>query len=370
MACNYVHVITNFTELGGAENTLIKLINASDSNSKHTIVSLMGISPVLISKINRSIEVISFDALSPLKMAWSVFKVKKYLSKLEHVTCVYSWMYHANLVVALSYLLSSLNFPFVWGVRHSLDDYEGEKFTTKLVIRLGLMVSHIPHYTVHCSKKSMQQHLAIGYGESNTSVYIPNGYDFKEYKRRTFDSEKFVFGAAGRFHDSKDYRTLFEAIAPILISNKSYRLKLAGRGMTPCNTVVIRFMEELLVPREQVDLLGEVDDMPSFYQSIDFFILSSKTEGFPNVLAEASGYGCIPFSTNVGDAELIIGSERIVEIKNSRGLTLLLEEYLSKEPRELMHISQSTSKITQGMYDINIISSKFFSLGEKKKCAV
>lgn len=370
MVRNYVHVITNFTELGGAENTLIKLINASDNDSKHTIISLMDVSPALISKINRFIEVVALRASNPLKIAWSVLKVKKYLSKCEYVTYVYSWMYHANLVVALSYVISSVKFPLVWGVRHSLDDYDGEKFTTKLVIRLSLMVSRIPHYTAHCSKNSMQQHLAIGYGQASTSIYIPNGYEFKKFKRRSFNPDAFVFGAAGRFHDSKDYRTLFEATAPILISNKEYKLRLAGRGMTPCNTVVNQYMKEFLVPSEQVELLGEVFDMPSFYQSIDFFILSSKTEGFPNVLAEASGYGCISFSTDVGDAKLIIGSERIVEIKNSRGLTLLLEEYISKEPRELMQISQKTSKTIQNTYDINIISSKFFSLGEENKCVV
>lgn len=47
--------------------------------------------------------------------------------------------------------------------------------------------------------------------------------------------------------------------------------------------------------------------MPEFYQSIDLLVLSSRTEGFPNVIAEAMSFGKPIVTTDVGDAAAVAG---------------------------------------------------------------
>ncbi|MEH0760284.1 glycosyltransferase [Vibrio sp. 16] len=362
MECNYVHVITNFSEVGGAESMMIRAINASDSS--HTVISLMTISEKMSKRIiNKNVKFIELNTTNALNLVASACKLKNILSNLGEINAIYSWMYHANFVAALSCLLVNNKVPLIWGVRHSLDDYRGEKLSTKIAILGGKLLSRVPKHIIHCSKKAMHQHIEFGYGKASQCVYVPNGYQFEQFKQRHFEIGKLVIGAAGRFHEAKDYQTLFSAVAPILSQNENVSLRVAGRNMTMDNPVLVEYLMKFRIDSKQVELIGQQDDMVGFYHSVDFFILSSKTEGFPNVLAEASGYGCIAFSTRVGDAPEIIDSDRIVEIADASAMTQLLQKYIAKTPIELIEISQSSVDYIRKNYSINVISNKLFSLG-------
>ncbi|MCR9908104.1 glycosyltransferase [Vibrio campbellii] len=362
MKYNYVHVITNFSEVGGAESMMIRAINASDSS--HTVISLMNISDKMSNRItNKNVSFIALYTTNAFNLVASAWKLKKILSNLGEVNAIYSWMYHANFVSAVSSLLSCNKIPLIWGVRHSLDDYQGEKLSTKLAIQVGKLFGRVPKHIVHCSQKAMQQHIGFGYGSVLKSIYIPNGYKFRPLKQRDFQVENFVIGAAGRFHEAKDYKTLLCSVAPILHQHSGALLRVAGRDMTVDNPVLVEYLSEFRIGLHQVELLGQQDDMVGFYNSVDFFILSSKTEGFPNVLAEASGYGCIAFSTRVGDAPEIIDSKRIVEIADAPALTQLLQEYITKTPQELIEISKSSADFVRQNFEIDVIANKLFSLG-------
>lgn len=363
MPQHYVHIITNFTEIGGAEQMMIRAINASQNEYTHTVISLMSISEHMKARISKKVEFHALGAKGALDLIKGAFSLKRLITQLGNVNALYSWMYHANFVAALNCLISNNKAPLIWGVRHSLDDYNGEKLSTKIAIQGGKLLSRVPKHIVHCSKKAMHQHIEFGYGKASQCVYVPNGYQFERLKQRQFEVERLVIGAAGRFHDAKDYKTLFRAIAPVLQQNTGALLKIAGRDMTMNNPVLVEYMRDFGIETHQVELMGLQDDMVRFYHSVDFFILSSKTEGFPNVLAEASGYGCITFSTRVGDAPEIIDSSRIVEIADASALTQLLKKYITKTPSELLNISQSSADYVRNSYEIDVIANKLFSLG-------
>lgn len=361
MSKKIIHVITNFSQVGGAEQMLIRAINASSSDISHKVVSLMGISDSMKERVARPVEYISFGANGALSLMLSAIKLSKLYRGLDDAY-IYSWMYHANFVAALSLFFRRQKIPLFWGVRHSLDDLKGEGVNTKLAIYAGRLLSFKPDVIIHCSKKSMRQHILFGYGSKSQSIHVPNGYLFPVMGNRTFGVDKCVFGAAGRFHEAKDYRMLFRSLAPILKSNEGSCLKIAGRGMTYDNKVLLGFLKEFDIAEKQVDLLGPLQDMESFYRSIDFFILSSKTEGFPNVLAEASGVGCIAFSTDVGDAQQIIDKARIVDVADAVSMTALIDSYMKKTPNELKGISNDSANHVRKHFSIDVIAKKLFSL--------
>lgn len=120
------------------------------------------------------------------------------------------------------------------------------------------------------------------------------------------------FGVAARLNPQKDYPTLFRAIVLARRSIPDASFVLAGAGVTADNPAIDRMMAEAGVDRGAVTLLGQVADMVGFYAGIDALILSSRTEGFPNVVVEAMAHGRPVVTTDVGDAADIVGDTGLV----------------------------------------------------------
>lgn len=360
-----IHIITNFAEVGGAEEMLIRYVNSVKS-TRCIIVSLMGTSKLMSGKLQGNVEILNLNCKSALDLLLAPFKLKKIIKTLKPNT-IFSWMYHANFVAALTkYIFPNIP-PVIWGVRHSLDDLAGEGISTKLAIYAGRLLKNIPSKTIYCADRAMQQHINFGYSPKGKSVYIPNGYDFEENQSRTIEKGSLVIGAAGRFHEAKDYGTLFKALAPILSANSNIKLRIAGRDINNSNEILRLYIKEQGINPNQVQLLGQLNNMPEFYRSLDFFVLSSKTEGFPNVLAEAAGYGCITFSTDVGDAGIILNdNSRLVPIGDSKALENLLIDYINMPSDKLMKISKQAACFIRSTYSIDVISKKILLIGSEQ----
>lgn len=356
-----VHVITNFTELGGAENMLIKLVNACSEKHTQRIYSLMGVSGKMRQLLPYNVEVIALEASSAFALLSSTLKLR---DAFYNSDIVYSWMYHANVVSALSKILSISNTPLIWGVRHSLDDYRSEKKSTKLAIQLGRLLKFVPKNTVYCSQRARAQHELLGYSCLEKSRFIPNGYAFPSIPIRDYSSKQnIIYGAAGRFHESKDYKTLISAVSPLLNNNAESQLHICGRGIDYTNELLLSFIDDEKIDRSQIKLLGEVTKIHEFYQEVDIFILSSKTEGFPNVLAEAAINGCTVFSTDVGDALSIINDEsRIVPSGESKLMCDAIYRYLLLSEECKGKVNKSTIQHIHRLFAIDSIVKQYLAL--------
>jgi glycosyltransferase involved in cell wall biosynthesis len=235
---------------------------------------------------------------------------------------VQGWMYHGNLAGCLAKTFRRAGPPLVWGIHHSIDDINDEKWMTRALIRLGARLSRWPSRIIYVSRASRRQHRALGYRDQRATI-IPNGFDCERFRprlearerlRRALDltGDTIVLGKVAVVRPMKDHANLFRACALLEARGLSFHVVLIGRLATEENSDLMELIRRAGV-RDRVSLLGERHDMPTLMAGLDGLVVSSAWgEAFPIVLGEAMASGVPCVTTDVGDSARIVGDTGIV----------------------------------------------------------
>lgn len=232
---------------------------------------------------------------------------------------VQTWMVHADLIGGLAARWAG-GALVIWGVRTS--DYAVESRSTRIVRWLCATLSGwLPHRIVCAAQASRIRHEAIGYCPERM-VVIPNGFDIPALHAQkgmgrairaqlNIDDEQTIVGCLGRYHPAKDHANFIQAATIIAAKFSHCRFLMVGRHVNQENTELTRLIESTGFA-DQFFLLGERSDPAACLDAMDIFVLSSKTEGFPNALGEAMAMGIPCVTTDVGDASLLLGDTDFV----------------------------------------------------------
>lgn len=356
-----VHVITNFAGVGGAEMMLARLIKQTQNEYDHVVISLMKISDVYADTlaICSSHYALAWNGLNSLSV---LARLKNLLKQLAPKT-VQCWMYHANVMTSLS-VLGLANKPKVfWGIHHSLASPKEESIATKLSLAISKMLSAKPAGIIYCAHSSLHQHQQYGLNNLNAQV-IANGVSLDKFQPNPVLHDPIVIGFAGRYHTAKGYPYLFETIAKL--KNQPIIFKIAGQGVHLDNPEIKGYFEQYQLDEHQVQLLDQISDMPAFYRSIDAFLMTSITEGFPNVLVEAMASGLTCISTDVGDAKYIVqelGS--IVPPRDADALAKAVMDYVYLSPSQKLELKQLTRQRVEQNFSIEYVSQQYVAAWRK-----
>jgi len=234
---------------------------------------------------------------------------------------VHGWMYHGNLLGAL--LAWRLKARLLWDVRHSIDTLADEKLPTRWVIRASGWSIWRPEVVVFNSHAGSRSHESLGYRRWPCEV-IPNGVDADRFTGTDRDGARTRIGVpnisdntsviawVARDHPMKDLDNFAAAAAQIADQVADARFVFIGRGMDAANgNVTACLLRHGVLERSR--LLGERDDLAELYPGFDVLLVASRYgEGTSNVLLEAMASGVPCVSTEVGDAEQILGDARWV----------------------------------------------------------
>lgn len=142
---------------------------------------------------------------------------------------------------------------------------------------------------------------------------IHNAIDIDDYERVPFGGDirdelgikpnTPVIGYVGRLSAEKDLPILFMAVK--ILSNEFPQLRAVIAGDGPLKECLKEYCKKIGV-ESNVIFLGQRMDIKRIYQTIDVFVLTSKTEGIPNVILEAMAMQVPVVSTNVGGVGEII----------------------------------------------------------------
>jgi glycosyltransferase involved in cell wall biosynthesis len=96
---------------------------------------------------------------------------------------------------------------------------------------------------------------------------------------------------------------------------------MAGDGLDANNSDLMRRLDEAGI-LDNVVLLGRVENVEKLLAAVDVFCLHSKTEGFPNALAEAMVSAVPSVCTNVGECgEILNRDSGLSESEDEVGLS-------------------------------------------------
>ena len=319
------NIITGLNN-GGAEAVLYRLC-VHDSNYKHIVISLMNEGKYGSLLKDAGVVVHSLNMPAGRVTLSGLYKLFKLIRKFKP-NIVQTWMYHADLIGGVIARLAGIKNVF-WNIRQTTLEPGKSKRATFFIAKLCAKLSkRVPKKIVCCAEKAVEVHGSIGYDTSKITV-ISNGYDLSklcvipnsqaQLKKELGDVFPLI-GMVGRFDLQKDHFGLLEAFTIVKKTGISHKLVLVGLEINTSNIALIEKIQ-LLGLKDEVLLLDQRNDIPTIMNSLDLHVLSSSSEGFPNVLAEAMACNTPCVTTDVGDAALIVGDTGwVVPAKNPQAL--------------------------------------------------
>jgi len=201
------------------------------------------------------------------------------------------------------------------------------------------------------------------------SEYDYNKYTYVKSKRIIFnplnkknmldvkfkDKDKLII-AVGDLIDQKGFDMLIESLSTIDL--KEWKVMIVGEGKDRemLNSLIKEHHLE-----DKISLIGRKSNIFDYYKKASIFVLSSRYEGFPNVLAEAMSHGCacVAFDCKTGPSDMIENHKNglLVEANNSFELGKKINFIMrDKELREKFFKESLNIKVK---LDIDVISEKW-----------
>ena len=175
---------------------------------------------------------------------------------------------------------------------------------------------------------------------------------------REVKREKIIL-AVGRLEYLKGFDLLIDAFSRL--KQEGWKVIIVGEGKDreALEAQVIRCGLEA-----SVEMPGATQNMEPYYRKASIFVLSSRIEGFPNVLIEAMGYGAAPIAMDclTGPRDIIQNKKNglLVEVENSVELSIAMES-LMDNPDQLQAYATHAKNVNSALM-INTISDKWLGV--------
>jgi glycosyltransferase involved in cell wall biosynthesis len=327
-----LHVITGL-HTGGAEAQLVNLALANHRAGIAVVVASLipggvhrqRLADAGVATLDLGMRRGHGSALAPLTLARLIRRCRP--------AVVQSWMYHADLLATLGWLLSGRwrATRLIWGVRCSNLDIGRYRPALRRVMSRCARLSRLPSAIVTNSAAGRRAHEVLGYRTRHFAV-IENGIDTARFKpdaaaranvRRDYglDADTPLIAIVARVDPMKDYLTFIQALD-----------RLDG-----VHALAIGEGTEGLGEIERMISLGRRDDVPRLLAACDVVVSSSAFgEGFSNAIAEGMACGLPAVATEVGDAARIVGDcGRLVPTRDPPALAEAVRALLDDDPAAL-----------------------------------
>lgn len=345
-----LHII-NSLKKGGAEGNLYRLCVAQKKKYKNkidiTIITLINNGYYENKLKAKGIKIISLGIDKKIKIFGLIKKISKFRNIIvkKNQDIIQSWMYHSNFLTL--FIPRQSHNKIFWNIRHSELNFNiSKKITILISIICGLSSRIVPKKIIYCSEKSIKFHENKHFYSKNKTSLIENGYSKKTYypsnslrfnfrKKKNIKKKNIIFGFAGRYAKQKNIDSLLLGFSKISNDHDNIYLYMAGKDINSQNQELINIVSRLNI-KNKVFFINEQKNLVEFYNGIDVLILTSHSESFPNVIAEAMLCTTPVLSSNAGCSKKIIDKYGFVLSQNdylsiSKGIKKIINKLINQK---------------------------------------
>jgi glycosyltransferase involved in cell wall biosynthesis len=333
--------------IGGTEKQVRLLLTHLDPTRWNVqLWALKGWGPLGDRLKKSGIDVETFDGTGIQSTRWLMKRISQRLTE-EQPEILHTWLTPANAIGRLVArgldirIVSSLR-VVPWGKYIPLE---------RLTHRFCQMIT----VNAEAVRKFAENKLKI---PASKIRFIPNGWE-KEHSvpaslnlpKSWRDPNVVIIGSAGRLETQKDFPNLFSAFRRVLAAYPNSRLIIAGDGSLRGQ---LEGMAAKPPFKDRVILAGALLGLDNLLRQIDIFVLSSISEGTPNVIIEAMAQGVPVVATNVGGIGELVTSKTGVLVRSgdSKALAHGIEQTLSNLEKT-KHQAKQFSNTIQKKYSID-----------------
>ena len=216
---------------------------------------------------------------------------------------------------------------------------------------------------VAVSKAIQAAVVSKGLVENAFQIYNPIDLQSIATSKNAYDvSEGNYIMAVGRMNEEvKQFDKLIEAYSKSVLPNKKIKLILLGDGQKQSE---YKALSEKLGLKDLVVFKGFQENPFPYYQNALFTVLSSKNEGFPNVILESFAVGTpvVSFDCFSGPNEIIIDRQNGLLVANQDFAQLIEVMNLLVEDAEFREHCKQNTKTSVKPFEIETIGKQWLEL--------
>jgi len=350
---------------GGAERVMLTLINHIDKSKFIPIFVLTnkeGRFLKVLKTLPKDVEIIDLDTK---QARYAIFKIAKVIKEIKP-DIVFSTLGHLNLLMAMIRPFFSREIKFISRESNTVSVENKQEKYPKLFDWLFKNVYNNFDLIITQSKY-MRDDLIENFGtkkEKIAVIYNPVDIDNVQNKaqesvKNLYDNSKINLVAAGRLAPQKGFDILVESMKYL---DDKYHVTILGEGDDKEELEALIKTHKV---EDKVTLAGFQHNPYVYMDKADFFVLSSRYEGLPNVILESNvcGTPSVAFTSPGGTAEIIKDGETGVLVREfdaksfADGVKKAVEiEFDSKKIENFCKTNFNVEKIVKE-YENNFLAS-------------
>lgn len=298
---------------GGAERVMLLLANQLADMGEKVDLVLVKSEGIFLDKVSMKVNVIDLKARNFL---FSIFSLIRYL-KAEKPQIILSAIEKANLIAIWANRFCRSRSKNIASCHNNLSNHYASAIHLKRImcplikkfypyadrivaVSQGVADDLIQNFHINPNK------IRVIYNPIVNADLILKAQEDIQHSWFENNDAPIILGV-GRLTKQKDFPTLIRAFS-LILQQIPAKLIILGEGEDRGR---LEYLIKELKLENDVSLLGFVENPYAYMQRSDVFVLSSRWEGFGNVLVEAMACGCPVVSTNCpsGPAEILGNGE-------------------------------------------------------------